>query len=75
MARKPVIAANWKMNKSHLEAIRDVQKLSYLVDSGDTDRVDVVICPPFTSLRPIQTLIESDRLSFQLCGDVARGSR
>jgi triosephosphate isomerase (TIM) len=66
MARKPVIAANWKMHKTHLEAIRDVQKLSYLVDSDDTDRVEVVICPPFTSLRPIQTLIDSDRLSFQL---------
>ena len=66
MARKPVIAANWKMHKTHLEAIRDVQKLSYLVDSDDTDRVEVVICPPFTSLRPIQTLIDSDRLSFEL---------
>jgi triosephosphate isomerase (TIM) len=66
MARKPVIAANWKMHKTHLEAIRDVQKLSYLVDSDDTDRVEVVICPPFTSLRSIQTLIDSDRLSFQL---------
>jgi triosephosphate isomerase len=66
MARKPVIAANWKMHKTHLEAIRDVQKLSYLVDSDDTERVEVVICPPFTSLRPIQTLIDSDRLTFQL---------
>src|SRR5205085_1052211 len=66
MARKPVIAANWKMHKTHLEAIRDVQKLSYLVDVGDTDRVEVVICPPFTALRPIQTLIDIDRLSFQL---------
>ncbi|HEY2802768.1 MAG TPA: triose-phosphate isomerase [Actinomycetota bacterium] len=66
MTRKPVIAANWKMHKTHLEAIRDVQKLSYLVDSDDTDRVEVVICPPFTSLRPIQTLIDSDRLSFGL---------
>ncbi|MFL5766356.1 MAG: triose-phosphate isomerase [Actinomycetota bacterium] len=66
MARKPVIAANWKMHKTHLEAIRDVQKLSYLVDADDTERVEVVICPPFTSLRPIQTLIDSDRLSFGL---------
>ena len=66
MTRKPVIAANWKMHKTHLEAIRDVQKLSYLVDSDDTERVEVVICPPFTSIRPIQTLIDSDRLSFGL---------
>jgi triosephosphate isomerase len=66
MARKPVIAANWKMYKVHLEAIRDVQKLSYLVDAKDSEREEIVICPPFTSLRPIQTLIESDRLSFLL---------
>src|SRR5436853_1293689 len=66
MARKPVIAANWEMHKTHLEAIRDVQKLSYLVNADDTDRAEVVICPPFTSLRPIQTLIDSDRLSFKL---------
>jgi triosephosphate isomerase len=28
--------------------------------------VDVVICPPFTALRSVQTLIESDRLAFGL---------
>ena len=66
MARRPIIAANWKMHKTHLEAIRDVQKLSYLLDRDDTERVEVVICPPFTALRPVQTLIESDRLSFGL---------
>ena len=30
MARQPIVAANWKMHKTHLEAIRDVQKISYL---------------------------------------------
>jgi triosephosphate isomerase len=64
MARTPVIAANWKMHKTHLEAIRDVQKLSYLLDKQDAERVEVVICPPFTALRSIQTLIDSDRLLF-----------
>jgi triosephosphate isomerase (TIM) len=64
--RRPTVAANWKMHKTHLEAIQAVQKLSYLVDSADTDRVEVVICPPFTALRSVQTLIDSDRLSFQL---------
>jgi triosephosphate isomerase len=66
VARRPIIAANWKMHKTHLEAIRDVQKLSYLLDRGDADRVEVVICPPFTALRAVQTLIESDRLPFGL---------
>ncbi len=65
-ARRPIIAANWKMHKTHLEAIRDVQKLSYLLDRDDTERVEVVICPPFTALRAVQTLIDSDRLAFEL---------
>jgi triosephosphate isomerase len=64
--RRPVIAANWKMHKTHLEAIRDVQKLSYLLDRSDADRVEVVICPAFTALRAVQTLIDSDRLPYGL---------
>jgi triosephosphate isomerase len=66
VARRPIIAANWKMHKTHLEAIRDVQKLSYLIDKEDAERVEVVICPPFTSLRTVQTLIDSDRLAYGL---------
>jgi triosephosphate isomerase len=54
------------MHKTHLEAIRDVQKLSYLLDKDDAERVEVVICPPFTSLRSVQTLIDSDRLGYGL---------
>jgi triosephosphate isomerase len=65
-SRRPIVAANWKMHKTHLEAIRDVQKLSYLLDRKDTDRVEVVICPAFTALRSVQTLIESDRLPYRL---------
>ncbi len=62
--RRPIIAANWKMYKTHLEAIQTVQKLSYLLDHDDAERVEVVICPPFTSLRSVQTLIDSDRLPY-----------
>ena len=66
MARRPIIAANWKMHKTHLEAIQAVQKLSYLLDKEDAEQVEVVICPPFTALRAVQTLIDSDRLSYAL---------
>jgi triosephosphate isomerase (TIM) len=65
-ARRPVIAANWKMHKTHLEAIQAVQKLSYLLDKKDSDRVEVVICPPFTALRSLQTLLDADRLPYGL---------
>ncbi len=64
--RKDLIAGNWKMNATHLEAIQMVQKLSYRLDVADYERVDVVVCPPFTALRSAQTVIESDHLSIKL---------
>ena len=66
MARKNLIAGNWKMNATHLEAIQMVQKLSYRLDPEDYDRVDVVVCPPFTALRSAQTVIEADHLEIHL---------
>jgi len=65
-ARQPIIAANWKMHKTHLEAIQAVQKLSYLLDADDGERVEVVVCPAFTALRSVQTLLEADRLPYAL---------
>ena len=64
--RKDLIAGNWKMNATHLDAIQMVQKLSYRLDPADHDRVDVVVCPPFTALRSAQTVIESDNLAIAL---------
>jgi triosephosphate isomerase (TIM) len=64
--RRPIIAANWKMHKTHLEAIQTVQKLGYLLDRSDVERVEVVIAPPFTALRTVQTLIDADKLAFGL---------
>jgi triosephosphate isomerase len=64
--RRPIIAANWKMHKTHLEAIQAVQKLSYLLDADDAERVEVVICPPFTALRSVETLLDSDKLPYGL---------
>ncbi|HJR18566.1 MAG TPA: triose-phosphate isomerase [Actinomycetota bacterium] len=66
MARKPIIAGNWKMNLNHLEAIGLVQKLHYNLREQDYDAVDVVVCPPFTSLRSVQTLLEGDRIPMAL---------
>jgi triosephosphate isomerase len=64
--RKDLIVGNWKMNATHLEAIQMVQKLSYRLEMRDYDRVDVVVAPPFTSLRSVQTVIEADRLRIDL---------
>jgi triosephosphate isomerase (TIM) len=60
--RTPLMAGNWKMNLNHLEAIALVQKLAYTLADRDFDVVDVVVLPPFTDLRSVQTLIDGDRL-------------
>ena len=61
--RKPLMAGNWKMHHTHLEAIQVVQKLSYRLDKKDFDDVDVVVCPAFTALRSVQTTLEGDRIA------------
>ncbi len=62
MARKPLMAGNWKMNLNHLEAIAVTQKLAYSLEERDFDAVDVAIMPPFTDIRSVQTLVDGDRL-------------
>jgi triosephosphate isomerase len=64
--RKPVIAGNWKMFHTHLDAIQVVQKLSYRLDNRDYERCEVVVCPAFTALRSVQTVINSDNLKIKL---------
>ncbi len=64
--RKPMIAGNWKMHHTHLEAIQVVQKLSYRLDGDDYEAVEVVVCPAFTALRSVQTTIDSDRIPIAL---------
>jgi triosephosphate isomerase (TIM) len=61
--RTPLIAGNWKMNGNHLEAIALVQKLAFALNSKDFGVVEVVVLPPFTSLRSVQTLVAGDKLS------------
>jgi triosephosphate isomerase len=43
-----------------------VQKLSYRLSSEDYERCEVVVCPTFTSLRAVQTVIEADNLPIGL---------
>jgi triosephosphate isomerase len=62
MARKPLIAGNWKMNLNHFEAIALVQKIAFSLPDKYFDKVDVTVIPPFTDLRSVQTLVDGDRL-------------
>ena len=64
--RKPLISGNWKMHHNHFEAIQVVQKLSFRLKTDDYDAVDVSVHPPFTDIRSVQTVLESDRVPISL---------
>jgi triosephosphate isomerase (TIM) len=60
--RKPLVAGNWKMHNTHLEAVALTQKLAFSLTGEDFDATDVAVLPPFTALRSVQTLIDADKL-------------
>ena len=62
MGRKPLIAGNWKMNLTHLEAIALMQKFAFALPEKYYDKVEVAVLPPFTHIRSIQTMIDGDGL-------------
>ena len=63
-SRTPLMAGNWKMNLDHLEGTHLVQKLAWTLTDAkhDYDQVEVVVVPPFTDLRSVQTLVDADKL-------------
>ena len=66
VVRRPLIAGNWKMNFDHLRAVAFVQKVAWVLKDAkfSASEVEVSVFPPFTDIRSVQTLIESDGLSF-----------
>lgn len=64
VSRKPLVAGNWKMNFDHIEATYFVQKLAWILRDAHFSyrNCEVMLMPPFTSIRSVQVLIESDRL-------------
>jgi triosephosphate isomerase (TIM) len=62
--RLPIMAGNWKMNLTHSEAVVLVQKLAAGLADKKLDRslVEVVVLPPYTDLRSVQTCVDGDKL-------------
>lgn len=58
--RVPLIAGNWKMNKTEQEAIALVRVLMQRLDP--VNGVEVLVCPPFTSLSQLNKLLVSSSL-------------
>lgn len=65
--RTPLMAGNWKMNADHQQAINLVQKLAWTLKDAkhDFSQVEVVVLPPFTDLRSVQTLVDGDKLALR----------
>ncbi len=53
--RKPIVAANWKMNKTLAET--ESFFAAFLRDLGDATGVEVVVIPPFTALARASQLL------------------
>ncbi len=65
-ARRSMVAGNWKMHHDHLQAIRTVQEIGLRLPAEVLPRVEVVVHPPFTDLRSVQTVLEDRAISLVL---------
>ena len=59
--RIPLIAGNWKMHKTAVEAVELVEELKPLVTDLSADR-DVVVCPTATSLSAVRAALATPDL-------------
>jgi len=55
MNRRPIIAANWKMNKTATEAVQFIEKFENII--GGSSSVDIAIAPAFTALPASKELL------------------
>jgi triosephosphate isomerase len=63
MNRKPIIAANWKMNKTVTEAVQFIEKFENLVRGSSL--VDIAIAPAFIALPASKELLINSASSVQ----------
>lgn len=60
--RKKIIAGNWKMNKDVQETVLLVNEIKERLNGMAKGSVDVIICPPFTSLVIASGLIKGSNI-------------
>lgn len=63
--RVPMIAGNWKMNKTTAQAVTLSQQISFESDKA-WEAVEVVICPPFVDLKSVFNVLVFDHSSIRL---------
>ena len=67
MARRPLIAGNWKMNLTVPEADDLVRKLAGALPAELHQRVDVAVLPPFPLLAAVRAVLSTED-PFIMCG-------
>src|SRR5258705_3549158 len=55
------MAGNWKMNLNHYEANKLVQQLAHSLTEKELSQFEVLVIPPFTDLRSVQTAVDGDK--------------
>ena len=58
--RKPIIAGNWKLNKTISQAVDLVTELQTLV--ADVSEVEIVVAPVFTALSAVAAALKGNRI-------------
>ena len=58
--RRKVIAGNWKMNKDLQQSQKLVSEI--LNGLGKDNKADVIVCPPFTSLSEVSSLLKGTQI-------------
>ena len=57
--RRPIIAGNWKMNKTLKEALEMLEELKPMVKDA---RCEVVVCPPFVCLAQVAEAVKGTNI-------------
>ena len=82
MSRRPLMAGNWKMNKTITEAVSLVENLKAQI--GHPQDRDILVCPPFTALDRVAQAVQgspiavgaqniNDNLNGAFTGEIAPG--
>jgi len=58
--RKPIVAGNWKMNKTVAEAVALAEGIK--LDLAECVEVEAVVCPPFTALKPVSDVLADTQI-------------
>ncbi len=59
--RVPIIAGNWKLNKTVAEAVELVRALRDA--TADVEKVEMVVCPPFTALTAVKEVLAGSQIA------------